>query len=99
MAQTVSVGGLAPDFDLPCTQRADSPDRRVRLAEFRGRWLVLFFYPRDFSLVCPTELTALGVKIEEFRRQGCELLGVSVDSVESHEQWIAAPRAQGGLGG
>ncbi len=60
---------------------------------------MLVFYPRDFSLVCPTELTAISGRIEEFRRQGCDVLGVSSDSIESHLRWIAAPRAQGGLAG
>ena len=70
----------------------------ARLADYRGRWLTLVFYPRDFSLVCPTELTAISGRIEEFRRQGCEVLGVSADSIESHLRWIAAPKEQGGLG-
>ena len=64
-----------------------------------GRWLVLVFYPRDFSLVCPTELIGLSQRFDEFAAQKCELLGVSCDSVESHERWIATPRSRGGLGG
>jgi alkyl hydroperoxide reductase subunit AhpC len=70
----------------------------VGLADYRDRWLVLVFYPRDFSLICPTELTALSARVGEFRRNACEILGISTDSIESHERWIAAPRAQGGLG-
>src|SRR5713101_585924 len=93
-----AVGRRAPDFDLPCT-RGTGTTRRVTLAEFRDRWLILVFYPRDFSLVCPTEITALNSRIEEFRSRGCSLLGISTDSIESHEQWIAKPRAVGGLGG
>jgi alkyl hydroperoxide reductase subunit AhpC/predicted Ser/Thr protein kinase len=91
------VGSLAPGFDLPCTARPDTQGRRAALADFRGRWLALVFYPRDFSLVCPTELTALGARIDEFRRQGCEVLGISCDPIESHEQWIETPRSRGGL--
>jgi serine/threonine protein kinase len=60
---------------------------------------MLVFYPRDFSLVCPTELTALSARLEELQSRGCELLGVSTDSVETHQKWIATPRSQGGLGG
>lgn len=60
---------------------------------------MLVFYPRDFSLVCPTELTALSARIAEFQRRGCELLGISTDAVATHLDWIAAPRAHGGLGG
>jgi alkyl hydroperoxide reductase subunit AhpC/predicted Ser/Thr protein kinase len=95
---TLAVGSLAPDFDLPCT-RGPGDERRARLVDFRGRWLVLVFYPRDFSLVCPTELTALSGRQSDFDREGCDLLGISTDSVESHQRWIAAPRAEGGLGG
>lgn len=94
-----SVGSLAPDFHLPCTPRPASGDDHVSLADYRGRWLALIFYPRDFSLVCPTELTAVDSRIDDFRRQGCDVLGVSSDSVESHQRWIDTPPAQGGLGG
>ena len=90
-----AVGSLAPDFDLQSTGASG----RSALADYRGRWLVLVFYPRDFSLVCPTELSALSTRIEEFRERGCALLGVSADTLESHKRWIATPAGQGGLGG
>lgn len=96
--QTAIVGKRAPDFDLACTRGSVSTRRRVRLGDCLDRWLILVFYPRDFSLLCPTELTALSARIEDFRRRGCDILGVSTDSIESHEQWITTPRAQGGLG-
>ncbi len=92
-----SVGTLAPSFDLPCIS-AEGRSRSA-LADFRGRWLVLVFYPRDFSLICPTELTALSARIDEFREVSAEILGISVDSVESHERWLTTPKARGGLGG
>jgi alkyl hydroperoxide reductase subunit AhpC len=72
--------------------------RPVRLDDYGDRWLILVFYPRDFSLVCPTELTALSDRMEELNRRGCDILGISTDSIESHQQWIATPRARGGLG-
>src|SRR5437762_12995899 len=97
-AQQAMVGTRAPGFDLPCNSLPKPGLRRVALADFLDRWLVLAFYPRDFSLVCPTELTALSTRIEEFHRRGCDVLGVSTDSIESHERWIATPRAGGGLG-
>src|SRR5262245_41656107 len=93
------VGSLAPDFDLPCTPQPGTGKRRACLADFRGRWLALVFYPRDFSLVCPTELVALSEYASEFRRGGCELLAVSCDPIESHEQRGATPRSRGGLEG
>src|SRR5260221_4640462 len=99
LSQPTLVGSLAPDFALPCTSVPGHPERTASLADYRGRWLMLVFYPRDFSLVCPTELTALSARLEELRSRGCELLGVSTDSVETHQKWIATPRSQGGLGG
>jgi alkyl hydroperoxide reductase subunit AhpC len=93
------VGNLAPDFDMPCTLQPGTGRQRACLADFRGRWLALVFYPRDFSLVCPTELVALSDYAGEFHRVGCELLAVSCDPIESHEQWIETPRTRGGLEG
>jgi alkyl hydroperoxide reductase subunit AhpC len=98
ISPAATVGTLAPDFDLPCTSGPSSTRRRATLADYRGRWLILLFYPRDFSLVCPTELTAIGARIEEFRARGCDVLGISTDSLESHERWLTTPRMQGGLG-
>lgn len=95
----LKVGRRAPDFDLPTTRGAGREQARVSLADFDDRWLALVFYPRDFSLVCPTELTALSSRIGEFEERDCSLLGISTDSIETHDRWIAAPRAQGGLGG
>ena len=100
MANQISiVGTLAPEFDLPCTAAPGSTRRRAALSEFRGKWLVLVFYPRDFSLLCPTELTALSARLDEFHQCGAEVLGISVDSIESHERWLATPKAQGGVAG
>ena len=93
------IGNPAPGFDLPCTRFPDPARNRVRLADYGGRWLVLVFYPRDFSLICPTELIGLSQRFDEFAAQNCELLGVSCDTVESHERWIATPMSRGGLGG
>jgi len=98
-APTICVGTRAPDFTLPCTARPDTDDREASLADYRDRWLILLFYPRDFSMVCPTELTAMSRQIGEYARRDCDILGVSTDSVESHEKWISTPRSQGGLGG
>ncbi len=93
------IGHPAPAFDLPCTRNAAPARGQVMLEEHRGRWLTLVFYPHDFSMVCPTELIGLSQRLEEFRAHDCELLGISGDSVESHERWIATPRTEGGLGG
>jgi alkyl hydroperoxide reductase subunit AhpC len=93
------VGRRAPEFDLACTRGSPATRRRSTLSDYRDRWLALVFYPRDFSLVCPTELTALSARMEEFDRHGCDILAVSTDNIESHERWINTPSAQGGLGG
>jgi alkyl hydroperoxide reductase subunit AhpC len=90
------VGSPAPDFNLDCTPLPNGRGQ-VRLSELRGRWLALVFYPRDFSLVCPTELTALDAMIDEFRERGCEILAIGTDSLESHRTWLATPRSRGGL--
>lgn len=73
--------------------------KSVTLTEYRGKYVVLFFYPLDFTFVCPTEIIAFSDKIEEFHKRGAEVLGVSVDSKFSHLAWIRTPRAEGGLGG
>jgi alkyl hydroperoxide reductase subunit AhpC len=98
-AAPVVVGTRAPEFTLSCTAWPDSEIRTVSLADYRDRWLVLLFYPRDFSMVCPTELTALGAQYDEYTRRDCDILGISTDSVASHQKWISTPRSQGGLGG
>src|SRR5262245_50768293 len=93
------IGTRAPDFDLPIARILGDQRQRVALADYRDRWLILMFYPRDFSLVCPTELTALSLRYDEFVKRDCDLLAISTDSVETHERWMITPRSQGGLGG
>ena len=94
--QTASVGKRAPRFELPCT-RGPGLLGRVTLADYRDRWLALVFYPRDFSLVCPTELTALSARIESSEelpasdpdvRRLCDLLdsaGLPRPPLRSHQ--------------
>jgi alkyl hydroperoxide reductase subunit AhpC len=93
------ISNPAPAFNLACTRTTGPALSRVALEDYRGRWLIVVFYPHDFSLVCPTELIGLSQRFEDFLGHGCELLGISGDSVESHERWIATPCSQGGLGG
>lgn len=97
-ARPVVVGTRAPDFTLPATLWPELDEQQASLADYRDRWLVLLFYPRDFSMVCPTELTALGAQYDEFANRECDILGVSTDSLASHQKWISTPRSQGGLG-
>lgn len=73
--------------------------KEIKLADYAGKYLILFFYPLDWTFVCPTEIVAFSDRIADFRKRNAEVVGVSVDSQFSHLQWIATPRTQGGLGG
>ncbi len=95
---TARVGELAPSFSLECLSLDDESARNVSLSDYRGRWLMLFFYPRDFSFVCPTELTTFSARVEDFTERQCDILAVSVDSIELHEEWLTTPDSEGGLG-
>lgn len=96
------VGKPAPDFALPSTKGATSAKdlgRTLSLKDYRGKWLVLFFYPLDFTFVCPTEITALSDRYDEFQEFDCDVLGCSTDSVFSHWAWINTPREKNGIAG
>lgn len=94
----LQVGKRAPDFDMPSTKDLKTLKENVKLADYKGKWLVLFFYPLDFTFVCPTELKAFSEKYDEFKKANAEILAVSVDSVYSHRAWINASDKDGGLG-
>jgi peroxiredoxin (alkyl hydroperoxide reductase subunit C) len=94
----LQVGKRAPDFDMPSTKDLKTLKENVKLSDYKGKWLVLFFYPLDFTFVCPTELKAFSEKHEEFKKANAEILAVSVDSVYSHRAWINAADKDGGLG-
>jgi peroxiredoxin (alkyl hydroperoxide reductase subunit C) len=94
----LQVGKKAPDFDMPSTKDLKGLKENVKLSDYKGKWLVLFFYPLDFTFVCPTEIKAFSDKIEEFKKAGAEVLAVSTDSVYSHRAWIQTTTDKGGLG-
>jgi peroxiredoxin (alkyl hydroperoxide reductase subunit C) len=71
----------------------------INLADYRGQYVVLFFYPLDFTFVCPTEIYAFSDKIEAFRERNTVVLGASVDSVHAHLAWLNMPREEGGIAG
>jgi alkyl hydroperoxide reductase subunit AhpC len=98
MAQRL-IGLPAPDFTLETAEGNGKDFGKVSLSDYRGKWLVLFFYPLDFTFVCPTEIIALSDAIDDFRDLDAEVLGVSTDSKHSHRAWINTPRDQNGLGG
>jgi len=91
------VGQPAPDFNLPSTKNMESLAENVKLSDYAGKWLILMFYPLDFTFVCPTELTAFSDRIEELNGVGAEVIGISTDSVHSHRAWIKTPRDQNGV--
>uniref|UniRef100_A0A1B6D2K3 thioredoxin-dependent peroxiredoxin n=1 Tax=Clastoptera arizonana TaxID=38151 RepID=A0A1B6D2K3_9HEMI len=72
--------------------------QEIKLTDFKGRYLVLFFYPLDFTFVCPTEIVAFSERVGEFNKIGCDVVAASTDSHFSHFAWIQTPRVAGGLG-
>jgi len=96
---TAKVGQSAPDFDMPSTKNMETLAENVKLSDYAGKWLVLLFYPLDFTFVCPTELTAFSDRIEELNGIGAEVVGISTDSVHSHRAWIKTPREENGVAG
>lgn len=87
----------APDF----TATAIMPDNTfedLTLSDYRGKYVVLFFYPLDFTFVCPSEIIAFDKELEKFKAKNAELIGVSVDSEFTHFAWKNTPREQGGIG-
>ena len=93
----VQVQKEAPDFSA--TAVVNEEFKPIKLSDYRGKYVVLFFYPLDFTFVCPTEIVAFSDRIKEFRDRGAEVLGCSTDSQFSHLAWIQTPREKGGLGG
>lgn len=95
---SVLVGKKAPEFEATAVV-GDRVLDHFKLSDFQGRYVVLFFYPLDFTFVCPTELHAFGEKLEEFRSRGVEVIAVSVDSHFSHLAWLKTPKSRGGIEG
>lgn len=96
---TAAVGQPAPDFNMPSTKNMETLAENVKLSDYAGKWLVLLFYPLDFTFVCRTELTAFSDRIDELNGIGAEVIGISTDSVHSHRAWIKTPRDQNGVAG
>ena len=101
--EQAEMGQPAPEFDgaairwNPRKKRFE--ERLVSLAENckRGHWTVLFFYPRNFSGLCPTELHALNRRLRDFEQAGAQVIGCSTDSKYSHQAWMERPRTRGGI--
>jgi peroxiredoxin (alkyl hydroperoxide reductase subunit C) len=93
----VLVGKLAPDFTAKSVVKGKVEN--LTLTSFRGQYVLLFFYPLDFTFVCPTELHAFQEKLGEFEKRGTKVLGCSIDSHFTHAAWLNTPRQKGGIEG
>ena len=94
--ECLRVGMQAPGFSA--TAVVDQEFKDIILSQYRGKYVVLFFYPLDFTFVCPTEITAFSDRYSDFSNKNTEVLGVSVDSKFTHLAWIQTPRNEGGIG-
>jgi alkyl hydroperoxide reductase subunit AhpC len=93
----VLVQQKAPSFTAEAVME-DGSFKQIKLEDYRGKYVVLFFYPLDFTFVCPTEIISFSDRGQEFQKLGVQILGVSVDSAFSHLAWRNTPRNVGGLG-
>ncbi len=85
----------APDFKQPAYIKGQPDDyKELSLADYKGKWVVLFFYPRDFTFVCPTEIRGFAKQYDEFKKLGVEILAASTDSVYSHKAWFERDLAE-----
>ena len=81
----LQIGDKAPDFILKGYFKTKVKD--YSLKEFKGKWVLLFFYPADFSYVCPTEIISLNSHVDDFKKTNSVVLGISVDSIYAHQKW------------
>jgi len=91
------VGGPAPGLTAVAVM-PDNTFAELKLSSYRGNYVILFFYPMDFTFVCPTEIIAFDKKRDEFTKRNCAVIGVSVDSRYTHLAWKKTPREEGGIG-
>jgi peroxiredoxin (alkyl hydroperoxide reductase subunit C) len=91
------IGRPAPDFELE--GYFNGQFSKVKLIDYRKRWVLLLFYPLDFTFVCPTEVLNFSAAAEQFSKLNCQIFGISVDSIYVHKAWVDTKREDGGLGG
>ncbi len=90
------VGNKAPNFEGEAVVNGEF--KKITLGDYKGKWKVLFFYPLDFTFVCPTEIVAYSDAIDKFKELNCEIIACSTDSKFSHLAWTQQPRNTGGIG-
>ena len=95
---SVLVGKHAPDFTATAVMPDGSINEHFSLSDYRGKYVVLFFYPLDFTFVCPTEIIAFDHRIGEFEQRNTQVIGVSIDSQFTHIAWRNTPVDKGGIG-
>ncbi len=95
---SVLVTKEAPDFTAPAVMLDGTIKEDFRLSDLRGQYVVLFFYPLDFTFVCPTEIIAHNHRIDEFKKRQVQVIGVSIDSKYTHAAWRNTPLEKGGIG-
>jgi peroxiredoxin (alkyl hydroperoxide reductase subunit C) len=95
----VLVGKKAPEFNVSAVVGGKVKDNYKLSEAIKGKYAVIFFYPLDFTFVCPTELHAFQEKLSEFEKLNTKVIGVSVDSVNSHLAWLDQPKSKGGIQG
>jgi peroxiredoxin 2/4 len=95
------VGEPAPDFTLPVFDPSNpsSTQTRTSLSDYQGSWLLFFYYPMDFTFVCPTEILAFAERKREIDELGARVLGCSTDTIYTHRAWASTPRKEGGIAG
>lgn len=97
---SVLVGKKAPVFNAPAVVNGEEIEENFSLSQFEGnKYVIFFFYPKDFTFVCPTELHAFQEKLDEFRSKGCEIVACSTDTEESHWGWLQMSKDDGGIQG
>ena len=95
----VLVGRKAPGFSAAAVTNGNDIVTGFTLEQFKGKYVILFFYPKDFTFVCPTELYAFQEKLEEFKSRNVEVIGVSTDTEQSHWGWLNMEKNAGGIKG
>lgn len=97
---SVLVGKKAPDFNTGAVVKGYEIVENFTLSQFEGKkYVLLYFYPADFTFVCPTEIVAFQERLKDFEDRNVQLIGVSVDSVFSHWKWLTTEKKDGGIKG
>ena len=94
----VQIQKPAPDFTATAVMPDGSFNEKFSLSDYKGKYVLLFFYPLDFTFVCPSEILAFDKRLDEFKQRNCEVIGVSVDSHFTHWAWRNTPIEKGGIG-